>query len=68
MASTGYSGDEIRSLWAWQFSRRSYTADLHSWTRFMSMQNQYSLVQCEKEREGLGLLAGQADSIPRSRF
>jgi 1-deoxyxylulose-5-phosphate synthase len=33
------------SMWAWQFSKMQYTADLHGWTRFVSMQNQYSLMQ-----------------------
>jgi 1-deoxyxylulose-5-phosphate synthase len=30
------------SMWAWQFSKLQYTATLHGWTRFVSMQNQYS--------------------------
>src|SRR3989442_8169488 len=44
------------SMWAWQFSKLQYTADLHGWTRFVSMQNQYSLLQREEEREMFGLL------------
>jgi 1-deoxyxylulose-5-phosphate synthase len=28
------------SMWAWQFSKLQYTADLHGWTRFISMQDQ----------------------------
>jgi aryl-alcohol dehydrogenase-like predicted oxidoreductase len=47
------------SMWAWQFSKLQYTATLHGWTRFVSMQNQYSLVQREEEREMFGLLADQ---------
>jgi aryl-alcohol dehydrogenase-like predicted oxidoreductase len=39
------------SMWAWQFSKMQYTADLHGWTRFVSMQNQYSLMQREEERD-----------------
>src|SRR6266702_5988537 len=27
------------SMYAWQFSKAQYTADLHGWTRFVSMQN-----------------------------
>jgi 1-deoxyxylulose-5-phosphate synthase len=55
------------SMWAWQFSKMQYTADLHGWTRFASMQNQYSLMQREDEREMFGLLADQGvGSIPWS--
>jgi aryl-alcohol dehydrogenase-like predicted oxidoreductase len=55
------------SMWAWQFSKMQYTADLHGWTRFTSMQNQYSLMQREEEREMFGLLADQGvGSIPWS--
>ena len=55
------------SMWAWQFSKMQYTADLHGWTRFVSMQNQYSLMQREDEREMFGLLADQGvGSIPWS--
>jgi aryl-alcohol dehydrogenase-like predicted oxidoreductase len=32
-------------------------ADLHEWTRFVSMQDQYNLMQREEEREMFGLLA-----------
>jgi 1-deoxyxylulose-5-phosphate synthase len=55
------------SMWAWQFSKLQYTADLHGWTRFVSMQNQYNLMQREEEREMFGLLADQGvGSIPWS--
>jgi aryl-alcohol dehydrogenase-like predicted oxidoreductase len=55
------------SMWAWQFSKLQYTATLHGWTRFVSMQNQYSLVQREEEREMFGLLADQGvGSLPWS--
>ena len=55
------------SMWAWQFSKLQYTAQLHGWTRFVSMQNQYSLMQREDEREMFGLLADQGTgSIPWS--
>ncbi len=55
------------SMWAWQFSKLQYTAQLHGWTRFASMQNQYSLMQREDEREMFGLLADQGvGSIPWS--
>ncbi|WP_432942695.1 aldo/keto reductase [Kribbella sp. CA-253562] len=55
------------SMWAWQFSKLQYTAQLHGWTRFVTMQNQYSLMQREEEREMFGLLADQGvGSIPWS--
>ena len=47
------------SMWAWQFAKMQYTADLHGWTRFISMQDQYSLLMREEEREMFGLLADQ---------
>jgi aryl-alcohol dehydrogenase-like predicted oxidoreductase len=54
-------------MWAWQFAKMQYTADLHGWTRFVSMQDQYSLLQREEEREMFGLLADQGvGSIPWS--
>lgn len=39
------------SMWTWQFAKAQYTADLHGWTRFVSMQNHYNLVAREEERE-----------------
>ncbi|HEY4387788.1 MAG TPA: aldo/keto reductase, partial [Ktedonobacteraceae bacterium] len=41
------------SMWAWQFAKAQYIADLHGWTRFVSMQNQYNLLMREEEREML---------------
>jgi aryl-alcohol dehydrogenase-like predicted oxidoreductase len=43
------------SMFAWQFAKLLYTADLHGWTRFVSMQNHYNLVYREEEREMLPL-------------
>ena len=55
------------SMWAWQFAKMQHAADAHGWTRFVSMQNQYSLLQREEEREMFGLLADQGvASIPWS--
>ena len=55
------------SMWAWQFAMMQSAADLHGWTRFISMQDQYSLMQREEEREMFGLLAHQGvGSIPWS--
>ncbi|HWD01969.1 MAG TPA: aldo/keto reductase [Amycolatopsis sp.] len=39
------------SMWAWQFAQAQYVADLGGWTRFVSMQDQYNLIQREEERE-----------------
>jgi len=39
------------SMFAWQFSKAQYTAELHGWTRFASMQNHYNLIYREEERE-----------------
>jgi 1-deoxyxylulose-5-phosphate synthase len=39
------------SMFAWQFAKAQYTADLHGWTRFVSMQNHYNLVYREEDRE-----------------
>ena len=52
------------SMYAWQFAKSLYLADLHGWSRFVSMQNHYNLVYREEEREmiplcrseGVGLL------------
>ena len=55
------------SMWAWQFAKLQHTAQLNGWTKFVSMQNQYSLMQREDEREMFGLLADQGvGSIPWS--
>ena len=40
---------------AWQFCKALYVADLHGWTRFVSMQNHYNLLYREEEREMMGL-------------
>jgi aryl-alcohol dehydrogenase-like predicted oxidoreductase len=55
------------SMWAWQFAKMQYTARLHGWTEFIAMQDQYSLVAREEEREMFPLLADQGvGSIPWS--
>ncbi len=47
------------SMWAWQFAKMQHAADLGGWTRFVSMQDQYSLIQREEEREMFPLLQDQ---------
>jgi aryl-alcohol dehydrogenase-like predicted oxidoreductase len=55
------------SMWAWRFAKMQHTAEIHGWTRFISMQDQYSLLAREEEREMFGLLADQGvGSIPWS--
>src|ERR1700736_3333722 len=49
------------SMFAWQFCKALYLADLHGWTRFVSMQDHYNLLHREEEREMLGLC--QAEGI-----
>jgi aryl-alcohol dehydrogenase-like predicted oxidoreductase len=43
------------SMYAWQFAKALYLADVHGWTRFVSMQNHYNLLYREEEREMIGL-------------
>jgi 1-deoxyxylulose-5-phosphate synthase len=45
------------SMWAWQFAKLQYTAQLHGWTQFVSMQPHYNLIYREEEREMLPLCA-----------
>ncbi|GGL11951.1 oxidoreductase [Curtobacterium luteum] len=39
------------SMWAWQFAEMQHVAERHGWTRFVSMQDQYNLLEREEERE-----------------
>jgi aryl-alcohol dehydrogenase-like predicted oxidoreductase len=41
------------SMWTWQFAQAQHAADAGGWTRFVSMQDQYNLLQREEEREML---------------
>jgi len=47
------------SMFAWQLAKSLYLADLHGWTRFVSMQNHYNLVYREEEREMIPLCRDQ---------
>jgi aryl-alcohol dehydrogenase-like predicted oxidoreductase len=51
------------SMYAWQFAKALYTADLHGWTRFVSMQPHYNLVYREEEREMLPLCRDQGIGV-----
>jgi aryl-alcohol dehydrogenase-like predicted oxidoreductase len=39
------------AMYAWQFTKLQHCADANGWTRFVSMQNRYNLVNREDERE-----------------
>ncbi|KAB2569508.1 Aldo-keto reductase dtxS3 [Lasiodiplodia theobromae] len=39
------------SMWTFQFAMMQFCAERHGWTKFVSMQNQYSLCYREEERE-----------------
>jgi aryl-alcohol dehydrogenase-like predicted oxidoreductase len=51
------------SMHAWQFTKALYLADLHGWTRFVSMQNHYNLLYREEEREMIPLCIDQGIGI-----
>jgi aryl-alcohol dehydrogenase-like predicted oxidoreductase len=51
------------SMYAWQFCKALYLADLHGWTRFVSMQNHYNLLYREEEREMMGLCAAEGIGV-----
>jgi len=39
------------SMWTWQFAQMQHAAELNHWTKFISMQDQYNLLEREEERE-----------------
>jgi len=51
------------AMFAWQFAKAQYTADLHGWTRFVSMQNHYNLLYREDERELLPFCQDQGVGV-----
>jgi aryl-alcohol dehydrogenase-like predicted oxidoreductase len=51
------------SMYSWQFAKALYTADLHGWTRFVSMQPHYNLIYREEEREMLPLCIDQKIAV-----
>ena len=51
------------SMYAWQFSKSLYLAELHGWTRFISMQNHYNLVYREEEREMMPLCRAEGIGV-----
>ena len=51
------------SMFAWQFAKALYTADLHGWTRFSTMQNYLNLLYREEEREMLPLCRAEGIGV-----
>ena len=51
------------SMYAWQFAAMQHAADLHGWTRFVSMQPHYNLAYREEEREMLPLCRAQGVGV-----
>ena len=51
------------SMWAWQFAKALFVVDAHGWTRFVSMQNHYNLLNREEEREMLPLCVDQGIGV-----
>lgn len=47
------------SMWAWQFAKLQTAAAVHAWTPFVSMQDQYSALKREEEREMIPMCADQ---------
>lgn len=51
------------SMYAWQFAKALYVADMNGWTRFASMQNHYNLLNREEEREMMPLCAAEGIAV-----
>jgi aryl-alcohol dehydrogenase-like predicted oxidoreductase len=51
------------SMYSWQFAKALYTADLHGWTRFVSMQPHYNLIYREEEREMMPFCVDQKIAV-----
>ncbi|MEM9747007.1 MAG: aldo/keto reductase [Actinomycetota bacterium] len=51
------------SMWAWQFSKMQYTAEMNGWTKFVSMQNHYNLLHREEENEMMPLCVDQGVGV-----
>lgn len=51
------------SMHSWQFAKALFTADIHGWTRFVSMQPHYNLIYREEEREMIPLCLDQKIAV-----
>jgi aryl-alcohol dehydrogenase-like predicted oxidoreductase len=51
------------SMWAWQLATALFRAELRGWSRFVSMQDHYNLLNREEEREMLPLCAAEGLAV-----
>ncbi|OWA37742.1 alcohol dehydrogenase [Saccharibacillus sp. O16] len=51
------------SMFAWQFLKAQHTAEIHGWTKFVSMQNYVNLLYREEEREMLPLCESEGVGV-----
>jgi aryl-alcohol dehydrogenase-like predicted oxidoreductase len=51
------------SMYAWQFAKAQHAAEIHGFTRFVSMQNHYNLIYREEEREMIPLCIDQGVGV-----
>ncbi len=51
------------SMYAWQFAKSLYVAEMNGWTRFATMQNHYNLLSREEEREMMPLCAAEGVGV-----
>src|SRR4051812_18352861 len=51
------------SMWAWQFRKALHASERNGWTRFVSMQDHYNLLNREEEREMLPLCTDQSIAV-----
>jgi 1-deoxyxylulose-5-phosphate synthase len=51
------------SMHAWQLCKALYLADVHDWTRFVSMQNHFNLIYREEEREMMKLCEAEGIGV-----
>ena len=51
------------SMYAWQFQKAQHVAEMHGWTKFISMQDHLNLLYREEEREMIPLCVDQNIAI-----
>lgn len=51
------------AMYAWQFHKALNVAEMHGWTRFVSMQNHYNLIYREEEHEMLPLCVDRGIAV-----
>src|SRR5688500_3361325 len=51
------------SMWAWQFSKALHLQRANGWSRYVSMQDHYNLLNREEEREMLPLCADEGVGV-----